>query len=95
MAAAGGTYLLRNAAGRVMRTGRTNNLIRREGEHLRNPATRELNFEVDRATDSYAAQRGREQIIHDAHDPPLNKVRPISPKNPRRDEYLEAGRNLP
>jgi RHS repeat-associated protein len=91
----GGTYLQRDAeTGAVVRTGRSNNLPRREGEHARDPATRDLEFEVDRRTDDYAAQRGREQIIHDQHNPPMNRVRPVSPRNPRREEYEKAGKAL-
>ena len=92
--ARGGTYILRNADGQVMRTGRTNDLARRRAEHARNPETRDLEFEVDRRTDDAAQQRGREQVIHDQHNPPLNKVNPISPKNPRRQEYLDAAKRI-
>ena len=93
--ATGGTYLLRDpVTGEIMRTGRTNNLARREREHARAPATSGLVFEVDRRTDLYAAQRGREQIIHDLYDPPLNYVNPIRPDHENRDAYLEAGHAL-
>jgi RHS repeat-associated protein len=89
--ATGGTYILRDpVTGQVMRTGRTNDLARREREHRGSG----LIFEVDKRTDDYAAQRGREQIIHDKYIPPLNKIRPISPNNPNRDKYLEAGQAL-
>ena len=58
----------------------------------RHPETRDLDFEVDRMTDSYPAQRGREQRIYDAHpEADLNRQRPISPTNPRRSEHLRAG----
>ena len=81
--------------GQVRRTGRTNDLDRRRGEHGRHPETRDLEFEVDRRTDSYPAQRGREQRIHDEHpEADLNRRRPISPSNPRRDEYLREGDEL-
>jgi RHS repeat-associated protein len=92
--ARGGTYLLRDASGTVMRTGRSNNLARRAAEHARDPQLRDLVFEVDKRTDNYAAQRGREQIIHDLHQPPLNRVRPVSPKNQRLETYLKEGRDL-
>jgi hypothetical protein len=91
----GGTYVLRDPeTGEVVRTGRTNDLERRELEHGRNPVFKDYRFEVDRQTDDYAEQRGREQIIHDLHQPSLNKIKPISDDNPRRDEYLEAGSRL-
>ena len=93
--ARGGTYLLRNPeTGEVMRTGRTNDLLRREGEHYRDPATERLSFEVDKRTDVYAEQRGREQIIHSRYQPLLNKIRPISAKNPQLQEYLDAAEGL-
>ncbi|PHV09726.1 RHS repeat-associated core domain-containing protein [Chitinimonas sp. BJB300] len=91
----GGTYMLRDpVTGQVVRTGRSNDLNRREGQHARNECTADYRFEVDRWTDSYAAQRGREQIIHDMYNPPMNRIRPISPTNPRRDGYMNAGRAL-
>jgi hypothetical protein len=80
--------------GEVVRTGRTNDLQRRRAEHFRDPALRRYPFEVDRRTDNYDAQRGREQILHDLHKPRLNKINPISPENPNRVRYLEAGVKL-
>jgi hypothetical protein len=89
--AKGGTYVLKDpVTGEVMRTGRTSDLSRREREHSGSG----LIFEVDKRTDDYDAQRGREQIIHDRYNPSLNRIRPISPNNPNRDRYLEAGRAL-
>jgi hypothetical protein len=91
----GGTYLLKDPkTGEIVRTGRTNDLSRREAEHARDPKLKRYDFKVDKRTDSYAAQRGREQIIHDKHKPPLNKVNPISPSNKRRGAYMKAGRGL-
>jgi hypothetical protein len=97
----GGTYRLRDPADDVVkRTGRSKDLDERRRDHANNPETKDLDFEVDRRTDVYAEQRGREQIIHDAHPEALlengglNKIRGISPKNPRLEEYLEAGRRL-
>ncbi|MGK3998679.1 RHS repeat domain-containing protein [Sorangium sp. So ce1024] len=92
----GGTYKLRDPeTGQVRRTGRTNDLRRREGEHGRDPETKDLEFEVDRRTDSYPAQRGREQRIYDQHpEADMNRRRPISPTNPRREEYLRLGDKL-
>jgi RHS repeat-associated protein len=94
-AARGGTYKLTDPkTGEVVRTGRTNDLARRQGEHARDPKTKGLDFEVDRRTDVYAEQRGREQMLHNQHKPPLNKVNPVSPRNPRRQDYLDAANNL-
>jgi RHS repeat-associated protein len=91
----GGTYMLINPdTGQVMRTGRSNDLDRRAREHARDPALASLQFAIDAETDSYAEQRGREQIIHDLYNPPLNKISPISPRNPRRDCYIAAGKAM-
>lgn len=91
----GGTYVLLDPkTGRVLRTGRTRDLERRRKEHRRDPQTRPLNFRVDRYTDSYAEQRGREQFLHERYLPPLNQIQPISPKNPRRQKYLDAAQRL-
>ena len=97
--AKGGTYVLKNAEGTVVKTGRTKDLARREAEHGRkHPDT---TFQVDKRTDDYAAQRGREQDLHDAHPTAhkdnggLDRINGISPTNPRREEYLKAGRKLP
>ena len=90
----GGTYLLRDPeTGQVMRTGRTKDMERRAKEHRRSDVTADLEFEVDVRTDVYAEQRGREQILHERYQPPLNKIEPIGSRNPRRQEYLDATRN--
>ncbi len=81
--ARGGTYVLRDAEGTVVRSGRTNDLARREAEHLRDPDLAEFQFEPAYRTDVYAEQRGLEQIQHNQYNPALNKIRPISPSNPK------------
>ncbi|MCC7568261.1 MAG: RHS repeat-associated core domain-containing protein [Candidatus Methanofastidiosa archaeon] len=92
-AARGGTYVLRDPkTGQVMRTGRTGNLARRRAEHFRDPALRRYYFEEIHRTDVYTQQRGLEQLLHDAYNPPLNKIRPISPRNPNRPMYLDAAK---
>jgi RHS repeat-associated protein len=97
----GGTYKLKDPeTGEVRRTGQTNDLGRREKEHLRGEETKDLKLEIDRRTDDPAARRGREQVIHDEHPEArvenggLNKRNPIADDNPKRDEYLEAGSKL-
>lgn len=88
----GGTYVLRDpATGQVMRTGRTGDLVRREAEHARDPALRDLKFDVAHRTDGYVEQRGLEQMLHEAHQPPLNKIRPISQQNPKLQEPRSRG----
>lgn len=89
--AQGGVYALRDpVTGQVVRTGRTNNLLRRQGEHFRDPALSDFEFEVVARTDVYAQQRGLEQLVHDAYSPALNRINPISPTNPNRGVYLDA-----
>ncbi len=89
--AKGGTYVLKDGrSGQIMRSGRSNNLLRRRAEHSRDPLLKDYMFEPVHRTDVYKQQRGLEQFLHDMHNPPLNKVRPISPKNPRRQKYIDA-----
>ena len=96
----GGTYKLRDADGNVKRTGLTNDLKRRQAEHGRYSDTKDLDFEVDKFSDDAIARRGREQRIYDQHPEAqaanggLNKRRPISERNPRLQEYLDAGDEL-
>jgi hypothetical protein len=61
--ATGGTYKLKDVDGNVKRTGQTDDLKRCEGQHASKPETKDLEFEVDKRSDSYPARRGREQII--------------------------------
>ena len=92
---AGGTYkLVDPTTGEVMRTGRTNDLNRRQSEHRRNVVTRGLDFERDWVTNDYAVQRGREQMLHEQYQPALNRIRPISPTNPKLQEYLTVAHNF-
>ena len=77
-----------------MRTGRTKDRKRREQEYKLHPETEELRYRPKTNTDDYSAQRGHEQLLHDEHKPPLDKIRPISPKNPRREQYLDTARQL-
>jgi len=73
-----------------MRSGRTGDLAVRRSQHARDPELGHLKFEEVYRTDVYAEQRGLEQVLHDTHNPPLNRIRPIRPDNPRRQEYLDA-----
>ena len=99
--AKGGTYkLAESESGKVKRTGQTSDLKRRGQEHARGEDTKDLKFQVDRRTDSYAERRGREQVIYDRHPEArvenggLNKQRPISPTNPNKQRYLDAAKNV-
>jgi hypothetical protein len=89
--ARGGVYLLRNLeTGQVMRTGRTNDLLRRRGEHFRDPVLKDYRFEPVYRTDVRAEQRGLEQELDWLYNPPLNYDRPINPYNPKLPQYLRA-----
>ena len=96
-AAKGGTYVLKNADGGVVRTGRTKDLARRQDQHRKEFP--ELEFSVDKRTDNYAAQRGREYDLYNENplakeaNGGLNKIKPIRDNNPKKNDYLRAGRN--
>ena len=85
--AKGGVYILKTLKGTVVRTGRTSDLVVREGQHAR--AFTDLFFESVFHTDSRAAQRGLEQILSDKYKPILDKINPISPTNPNREWYMQ------
>ncbi|MBW0298147.1 hypothetical protein [Shewanella xiamenensis] len=58
----------------------------------RDPALIDFRFREVHRTDVRSEQRGLEQMLHDKYQPPLNKIRPISPTNPKIDEYMDAAR---
>jgi RHS repeat-associated protein len=94
-AARGGTYkLIDPVTGEVQYVGRTKDLARRQAEHRRDPLKEQFRFEIDWRTDDYAVQRGREQMLYDQYRLPLNRIRPISPRNPRLQAYLEAAKRF-
>lgn len=90
----GGVYTLRDEAGGVARTGRSNDLARRRGEHARDPELGRYEFRPEFRTDDYRAQRGLEQLLHDQFVPPLNKINPVSPRNPRRGGYIRSAEDF-
>ncbi|GLW35249.1 polymorphic toxin-type HINT domain-containing protein [Actinoplanes regularis] len=87
-AAKGGVYTLRDDEGNVVRTGRTNNLARREREHGRAASTTDLRFQTEYRTDSYREQRGLEQVIWMLNGrPTLPGVRRTSPVDAKKKNY--------
>lgn len=97
----GGTYkLVDPAEDAVRRTGRTGDLTAREKQLARGPDTKDLDFHVDRRTDVYAQQRGREQIIYEQHPEALfengglNKIRGIRTDHPNLQDYLDAAKEV-
>ena len=90
----GGAYVLRDPEnGEVMRCGRSCDLDRRQGEHSRDPKLENYKFDPIYKTDDPKAQRGLEQHLHETHNPPLDKINPVSPNNPNLGEYLKAARD--
>jgi hypothetical protein len=79
--------LIDKKTGEVVRTGRTNDLTRCTAEHERKYG----GDKITHKTDGYTIQRGLEQILYDQHikTADLNKIKPISPTNPKRGEYLK------
>lgn len=93
-AAKGGVYTLRDAAGKVVRTGRSRDLARRELEHARDCG--DYVFRVEYRTDVLAQQRGLEEILYRRYPEAMvvkggfNKIGAISGRNANRTLYLEA-----
>jgi hypothetical protein len=93
-------YSLRDEAGNVVRTGRTNNLVVRRSAHAHDGALEGFVFKVEDRTDDYATQRGLQQLLYDRYpgaqdiNGGFNKIRGISPLNPLRDYYLRAASNF-
>ena len=92
--ARGGVHALWDVDDAIVRTGRTNDLVRRAGEHGPDPATAGFKFETLFRTDNYAERRRLEQFAHDLYNPPLNEINPISPYNPRGPSYMSAARKF-
>ena len=90
----GGVYTLRDDAGNVMKTGRSKDLVRRRGEHGRDPRYRDYDFQVEHRTDKYFEQRGLEEMLRVEHDAPLDLIRAISPTNKKRGKYLKAAEDF-
>ncbi len=88
--ARGGAYVLKDFEGNVVRSGRSGDLTRRAADHRRDPLLKDYDFDPVYRTDVYAEQRGLEKILHDTYQPPLDKIRPISPTNPKRQIYIDA-----
>jgi hypothetical protein len=89
-------YALRDEAGNVVRTGRSSNLAAREAAHFNDSVLGQFEFQVEYRTDVYAGQRGLEQMLYDqypgaqAANGGYNKIRAISPQNPKGPAYMQA-----
>jgi len=92
---AGGVYVLVDrTTGKIMRSGRSNDLARRAGEHARDAALGKFDFRVVYQTDKYAEQRGLAQMVHETYRPPLNQINPVSAFNPRKGQYKSAAQEF-
>lgn len=90
----GGVYALVNPLARsveqaIQRSGRTNDFIRREGEHGRDPALRDFSLRPAFRSDNYSTVRGLEQIFHEVYNPPYNRIRATDPRKPATSQYLQ------
>jgi RHS repeat-associated protein len=97
--AVGGTYkLVEKASGEAKYVGRTANFVARRGQHARDATRGAFRFVIDRISDDYAAVRGREQILYEECCKKgielLNRIRPVSARNPNLPEYMRRGRRL-
>nr|WP_232528198.1 RHS repeat-associated core domain-containing protein [Microbacterium sp. MAH-37] len=98
--AKGGVYTLRDELGNVVRTGRSKDLAARRSVHRRDPVLGQYAFRIEQRTDVYAEQRGLEHMLYEqfpgarAANGGYNKIRAISPFNPKKQSYLDAARDF-
>jgi RHS repeat-associated protein len=90
VAPVGGVYSINNPNGQVIRVGRTNNLLIRQGQYNRDPNSVNHRFKPEYYTDDYATQRGLEQMLYDQFQPPMNFNRPIRIGNPNTSNYINS-----
>ncbi|MBA5224554.1 hypothetical protein H1X69_24590 [Streptomyces griseoaurantiacus] len=92
--ARGGIYTLRDADDNVVRTGRTNDLQRREREHARGDDTADYRFQVEYRTDVYREQRGLEQIVWMLNGRPtlpgVRRTAGVNVRNRNYNKYMDA-----
>jgi hypothetical protein len=88
----GGVYVLIDPDTKeIIRSGRTNDLDRRNYELGRHPELGRFDFEVRHRTDNYAEQRGLEQELDWQYSPRLNKIRAIDVgRKDKVKEYLRS-----
>lgn len=84
------TLPLSNPEGQIVRVGRTNDLLRREGEYYRDPNYFDLKYKPEFYMDDYGTQRGLEQMLYDRYQPPMNRNRPIRLGNSNSPNYMNA-----
>jgi len=77
--------------------GRTKNPTSREAAHKLTEGKESLVFTPEKTGLSYEQARGAEQMLFDANgklENLLNKIRPISTKNPNYDKYMNAAQDV-
>lgn len=72
----------------------TNNLDRRENEHYKVYDSDKYKFKVIDRTDDRDTRRGLEQMLYDDKKGIDDKIRPISPTNPKYDKYIRAAKEF-
>jgi RHS repeat-associated protein len=94
----GGVYTLQDGSNVVSYVGRTSNLANRALQH--GDTYPDYTFNVAYDTDSYAEQRGLEQMLLDANPQAmyenggLNRIRGISLTNPNCEQYMNAAQSF-
>lgn len=81
----------------VKYAGRTVNPTAREAAHKLTAGKENLVFSPEKSGLNYAQARGAEQMLFDANggfNSLLNKIRPISLKNPNYNNYMGAASDL-
>ena len=103
-AAKGGVYVLKDG-NKVVRTGRTIDLIRREAEHNADKLLKHLKFDVRHYSDNYEVQRGLEHLLFEdaenagakAINGGFNKIRAMSEKvlnSAKGQGYIKAANDF-
>jgi RHS repeat-associated protein len=73
------------------KTGRSNDVDRRIGEHARNPDYSEYEFVIFFLTDVYAQQRGLEKFLYEVFGhPEADKIGPISSSNKKGPHFIRS-----
>jgi hypothetical protein len=91
---------LRDDAGNVVRTGRSNDLAARQIAHANDPVLGDFEFNPEYRTDVYAEQRGLEQTLYDqypgaqAANGGYNFIRGIGLSNPNLPSYMQAAQDF-
>ncbi len=95
----GGVYSLIDGD-KIVRTGRTKDLKKREAQHASSEETEGLKFKTEYETDTCIEQRGLEKHLYDNNPQAqsskggLNKIKPVSEKNKNITIYENAAKDF-